>query len=194
MSMSTSLNEETDAGTDTRATTGLRLEPVTPDTVDAAIDLRVHPHQEDNVAPVVRSLAEAYAYGDGAWPRLIFDGDRLVGFLMAFLDLPWDGAGRRSGLWRLNIDAGQQGKGYGRYAVRAVAEELRRRGADEMYVTWHQGEHGPGAFYRGLGFRETGEMSGDQAVGLLDLRDTGAGGAGGDSNGGGGGGDGASGT
>ncbi|MFG2111101.1 GNAT family N-acetyltransferase [Streptomyces sp. NPDC048718] len=159
----------------TESPESLRLEPVTPGNVDAALDLRVHPHQEDNVAPVVRSLAEAYAYGDSAWPRLIFDGDRLVGFLMAFLDLPWSGddapgpAGRRSGLWRLNIEAGQQGKGYGRYAVGAVAEELRRRGTYEMYVTWHQGEHGPGAFYRELGFRETGERAGDQAVGVLDL-------------------------
>ncbi|MEU7022539.1 GNAT family N-acetyltransferase [Streptomyces sp. NPDC046203] len=166
----------------TESPDNLRLEPVTPGNIDAALDLRVHPHQEDNVAPVVRSLAEAYAYGDDAWPRLIFDGDRLVGFLMAFLDLPWGGDGddgprpaeRRSGLWRLNIEAGQQGKGYGRYAVRAVAEELRRRGTYEMYVTWHQGAHGPGAFYRGLGFRETGELAGDQAVGVLDLVDTGS--------------------
>lgn len=160
-------------------TSALRLEPVTPDNVDAAIGLRVHPHQADNVAPVVRSLAEAYAYGDGAWPRLIFDGDRLVGFLMAFVDLQWapgrDPADRRSGLWRLNIGAEHQGRGYGRYAVRAVGEELRRRGATEMYVSWHRGEHGPGDFYRGLGFRETGELSGDQLVGVLDLRGTGAG-------------------
>ncbi|MFI8964033.1 GNAT family N-acetyltransferase [Streptomyces sp. NPDC053493] len=152
---------------------GPRLEPVTPATVDAALALRVHDHQEDNVAPVVRSLAEAYAYGETAWPRLIFDGEELVGFVMAFVDIQWDAekdpADRRSGLWRLNIGAGHQGKGYGRFAVDAVREELGRRGAAEMYVCWHQGEHGPGDFYRRLGFRETGELAGDQAVGVLDL-------------------------
>ncbi|MFF0432702.1 GNAT family N-acetyltransferase [Streptomyces sp. NPDC004327] len=154
-----------------------RLEPVTPDNVDAALALRVHPHQEHHVAPVVRSLAEAYAYGDTAWPRLIVDGDgdggEVVGFLMAFVDIQWDADkdpdDRRSGLWRLNIGAGHQGKGYGRYAVGAVGEELRRRGAREMYVSWHAGEDGPGAFYRGLGFRETGELAGDQIVGVLAL-------------------------
>ncbi|KQX59533.1 MULTISPECIES: GNAT family N-acetyltransferase [unclassified Streptomyces] len=153
--------------------TSLRLEPVTPATIDAALALRVHPHQERNVAPVVRSLAEAYAYGDTAWPRLIFDGDRLVGFLMAFLDIQWnekkDPNDHRSGLWRLNISADAQGKGYGRFAVDAVREELLRRGEQRFYVTWEPGEDGPGAFYRRLGFRTTGETSGDQTVGVLDL-------------------------
>lgn len=149
------------------------LEPVTPDNIDAALALRVHPHQEKNVAPVVRSLAEAYAFGERAWPRLIFDGDRLVGFLMAFVDIPWDPEkdpdDRRSGLWRLNIGAEHQGQGYGRFAVDAVREELRRRGASEMYVSWEPGEHGPGAFYEGLGFRPTGETTGRQTVGVLGL-------------------------
>ncbi|GHG31188.1 N-acetyltransferase [Streptomyces zaomyceticus] len=151
----------------------LRLEKVTPATVDAALGLRVHPHQERNVSPVSHSLAEAYVHGDAAWPRLIFDGDRLVGFLMAFLDLPWnpekDPADRRSGLWRLNIAADGQGKGYGRFAVEAVRDELRRRGEQKLYVTWEPGEDGPGAFYERLGFRTTGELSGGQTVGVLDI-------------------------
>lgn len=151
----------------------LRLEKVTPATVDAALDLRVHPHQERNVAPVARSLAEAYAFGEAAWPRLIFDGDEPVGFLMAFLDLQWDEKkdpdDRRSGLWRLNIAAAGQGKGYGRFAVEAVRDELRRRGTSQLYVTWAPGDDGPGAFYDRLGFRATGETSGDQIVGVLDL-------------------------
>ncbi|MFD0369940.1 GNAT family N-acetyltransferase [Streptomyces sp. NPDC059071] len=153
--------------------TSPRLEPVTPANIDAALGLSVRPHQQDNVAPVVRSLAEAYAFGETAWPRLIFDGDEPVGFLMAFVDIQWnaeqDPDDRRSGLWRLNISGEQQGRGYGRFAVDAVREELRRRGATEMYVSWHQGEHGPGDFYRRLGFRETGELAGDQTVGVLDI-------------------------
>ncbi|MFE9040025.1 GNAT family N-acetyltransferase [Streptomyces sp. NPDC012421] len=150
-----------------------RLEPVTPATVDAALALRVHPRQERNVAPVATSLAEAYAYGETAWPRLILDGDRIVGFVMAFLDIAWreeeDPSDRRSGLWRLNIAADAQGAGYGRFAVGAVAAELRRRGQRRMYVTWEPGEDGPGEFYRRLGFRTTGEESGGQVVGVLDL-------------------------
>jgi diamine N-acetyltransferase len=63
---------------------------------------------------------------------------------MAFLDIDWrdDGTDVRSGLWRLNIAAEEQGRGYGRFAVTEVAEELRRRGTKTLHVTWHPGEHG----------------------------------------------------
>ncbi|MCX5199783.1 GNAT family N-acetyltransferase [Streptomyces sp. NBC_00249] len=151
----------------------LRLVPVTPDNFDAVCAVRIHPHQEHLVSPVVKSLAEAYAHGPTAWPRAVVDGDEVVGFAMAFLDIVWDPAKdpehRRSGLWRLNISAGHQGKGYGRFAVLAVADEIRRRGGTQAYVTWHTGEGSPEPFYLGLGFRLTGEVSGDQPVGVLDL-------------------------
>jgi diamine N-acetyltransferase len=150
----------------------LRLEEVTTANLAAALRIRVRPDQEHNVEPVAESLAEAYVRPpEVAWPRLIVDGDRTVGFLMAFLDIDWraDGTLFRSGLWRLNIDAGEQGRGYGRFAVEAVATEIRRRGGKEMYVTWHAGPGGPEAFYLRLGFRKTGEVSGDQPVGVLAL-------------------------
>ncbi|MEU0384116.1 GNAT family N-acetyltransferase [Streptomyces chartreusis] len=152
-------------------TTGPHLEEITPGNLDAALGIRVRPAQEHAVAPVVKSLAEAYVHPGVAWPRLIVDGDRPAGFLMAFLDIDWyeDGSARRSGLWRLNIAAGEQGKGYGRFAVESVAEELRRRGTKEFYVTWHPGPDGPEGFYLGLGFRPNGESSGGQTVGVLEL-------------------------
>lgn len=157
-----------------RMTTQLRLEPVTTANIDTAIGLKVRPDQEHLVAPVVKSLAEAYVYPDIAWPRLLFDGDRAVGFLMAFHDIDFAGDGTgtdiRSGLWRLNIAAGEQGRGYGRFAVEAVAAEIRRRGGTRLTTTWHPGEGGPEGFYLGLGFRPTGETSGDQTVGELELR------------------------
>ncbi|MFD9129496.1 GNAT family N-acetyltransferase [Kitasatospora sp. NPDC059571] len=150
-----------------------RLEEITPGNVDAAIGLSVRADQQHLVAPVVKSLAEAYAYGDLAWPRLIVDEGRPVGFVMAFFDIDFAADGRgadlRSGLWRLNIAAGEQGRGYGRFAVRAVGAEIRRRGGTRLTTTWHPGADGPEDFYLGLGFRPTGETSGDQRVGELAL-------------------------
>jgi diamine N-acetyltransferase len=154
-------------------TEGPRLAPITPDNFDAAIGIEVAPAQRRLVAPVMKSLAEAYVYPENAWPRLIVDGDRPVGFLMAFLDIDWLGDGTRrdvrSGLWRLNIAEAEQRRGYGRFAVRAAAEEIRRRGGTRLHVTWEPGEDGPEEFYLGLGFRKTGEVSGGQTVGVLEL-------------------------
>ncbi|MGW2177825.1 GNAT family N-acetyltransferase [Streptomyces sp. NPDC001732] len=153
----------------------LRLEKITADNVEAACALKVRPDQEGLVKPVAWSLAQAYATPDIAWPRLIVDGERIVGFVMAFLDVrfhPDDPEDKpRSGLWRLNIAADQQGRGYGRFAVEAVCEEIRRRGQTRATVTWVPGAHGPEGFYFGLGFRLTGETSGDQVVGELELGD-----------------------
>ncbi|MFI9025485.1 GNAT family N-acetyltransferase [Streptomyces sp. NPDC053560] len=149
----------------------LRLEKITPDNFEAATALKVRPDQSHLVAPVVKSLAEAYVHPGVAWPRLILDGDRIVGFLMAFFDIDFTGEGTdlRSGLWRLNIAADEQGRGYGRFAVQAVAGEIRRRGGRRLTVSWHPGDDGPEGFYLGPGFRLTGEMSGDERVGELEL-------------------------
>ncbi|MEV0228252.1 GNAT family N-acetyltransferase [Nonomuraea sp. NPDC050786] len=152
-------------------TISLRLAPITRANIDMAIAVKVRPDQEHFVSPVVKSLAEAYVYPNVAWPRLILDGDRAVGFLMAFLDIDWNGKGVdfRSGLWRLNVTPDAQGRGVGRFAVESVAAEVRRRGGTQMYVSWEPGEGGPEGFYRKLGFRLTGEQSGGQTVGVLDL-------------------------
>jgi diamine N-acetyltransferase len=145
------------------------LEPVTPHNLDAVCAVRVREEQRPYVEPVARSLAEADAHPHLAWPRAIVDGDVCVGFVMAFLGVRWhedDPPERtRSGLWRLNIDRGHQGRGYGRFAVDAVCTHLADRGRDEFaYVTWDAGEHGPEGFYLRLGFEVTGELSGTQTV------------------------------
>lgn len=147
--------------------TSPRLEKVTPENVDAACELRVHPEQEGFVAPVIKSLAQAYAYGDLAWPRLIFDGDELVGFVMAHFDPRNPVASLRAVIWRLNIAASRQGRGYGRFAVVSVCAEARRRGYRRVTVLWEPG--GPEEFYRRLGFRRTGAEHQGELVGELTL-------------------------
>ncbi|MTE18795.1 GNAT family N-acetyltransferase [Streptomyces sp. TRM43335] len=150
-------------------TTALRLEKVTPDNVLDACRLAVRPGQERFVDPVAQSLAEAYVHPEIAWPRLICDGDRIVGFVMAFFDVPFDVDGPdgspRSGLWRLAIAADEQGRGYGRFAVEAVCEEIRRRGGTRVTVTWKPGEGGPEEFYLRLGFRRAGETDDGEVIG-----------------------------
>ncbi|GAA1599582.1 GNAT family N-acetyltransferase [Actinoplanes couchii] len=150
----------------------MELRRITPANLDAALAVTVRPDQQDLVAPVVKSLAEAYVHGDHAWPRLIMDGEQPVGFVMAFIRTPWNdvpGEDLRSGLWRLNIDTAHQGRGYGTYAVEAVCAELRAQGETQAYVTYEPREGGPAPFYKALGFHPTGEMSESQTVAVRDL-------------------------
>lgn len=146
-----------------------RLELITQENVAAACDVRVAPEQEAVVAPVVNSLAEAYASRETAWPRLIYDGNDPVGFVMANFDPANPTEEFRCGIWRLNIDAGHQGRGYGRFAVEQVSAEARRRGYRRITVLWRKHEHGPESFYLRLGFRPTGKVLFGETVGVLVL-------------------------
>jgi len=143
--------------------TRLRLAGVTADNVGAAIRLELRPGQERFVAPVAHSLAEAYVHPT-AWPRVVFDGDELVGFVMGNFDPDNEQEAFRCGIWRLNVAAAAQGRGVGRFAVDAVAEEARRRGQTRITVLWVKGLDGPEGFYLRLGFVPVGELFG-QVVG-----------------------------
>jgi diamine N-acetyltransferase len=144
--------------------TGLRLEPVTQENVRAACELELRPDQEGLVAPVAWSLAEAYASPDVAWPRLVYDGDQLVGFIMAAFAVGHENPLFHSYLWRLAIGAEHQAKGYGRFAVGELCHEATRRGHHRLTVSYHAGEHGPEEFYRRLGFHPTGEYNDGETV------------------------------
>jgi len=144
--------------------TDLRLELVTPENVRAACKLELRPDQEGLVAPVAWSLADAYTIPGIAWPRLIYDGDQLVGFIMAAFAPQQENPLFQSYLWRLNISAEHQGKGYGRFALEELCKEARRRGLHRLTVSYHAGPHGPEEFYRRLGFHPTGEYNEGETV------------------------------
>jgi diamine N-acetyltransferase len=143
---------------------GLRLAEVTRDNVGAACGLEIRPEQKGTVDPVAWSLAIAYTVPDIAWPRLVYDGDQLVGFIMGAFDPVGEVELHRSYLWRLNIAAGHQGKGYGRFAVEGLCAEAVRRGQQRLMVSWQQHQHGPEGFYLGLGFHPTGERNRGEVV------------------------------
>ena len=150
-------------------TSSLRLEAVNSDNVDAACRLRVRPDQEHLVDPVARSLADAHANAGTTWPRLIFDSDELVGFVMDEFDPRSPVDEFRCRIWRLNIAARQQGRGYGRFAVEAVVQEARRREQHRLTVLWVPGQNSPEQFYLRLGFRATDRRNRGRVVGELLL-------------------------
>ena len=98
----------------------MRLAVLTPDNIAAACAIRLRAGQERFVAPVAESIAEAYV-SPAAWPRVIEDDGRVVGFVMASFDPDNEIPAFRAGIWRLAIAAVEQGKGYDRFAVDATA-------------------------------------------------------------------------
>src|SRR5713101_1175356 len=124
----------------------LSLVELTPDNIDAACRVDVKPEQQTFVASVVDTLAQAYVHYGTAWARLMLDDDRVVGFVMGNFDPDSEIEAFRTSIWRLNIAADEQRRGYGRYAVEAFAAEARRRGgaaARRNTVLWKQGDGGP---------------------------------------------------
>jgi len=146
-----------------------RLEPITQDNVRDACRITVRPDQQELVAPVAWSLADAYTMPDVAWPRLIVDGDEAVGFVMVAFAPDYPDALFHSYLWRLNIGEGHQGKGYGRFAVEAVSREAIGRGHSRLMVSYHEGPQGPEGFYASLGFRPTGQYNEGELIAELLL-------------------------
>ncbi|MFJ9777947.1 GNAT family N-acetyltransferase [Amycolatopsis sp. NPDC101161] len=149
--------------------TTLSAETITPANVAAACQLAVEPHQRKFVAPVAVSLAEAYTQPAVAWPRLVLDDGEPVAFVMGAFDPGAELDFFRCGIWRLNVGAGVQGRGYGRFAVETVLEEARRRGNTTATVLWIPAEGGPEEFYLKLGFKLTGQTFNGEVVGRIEL-------------------------
>lgn len=145
----------------------LTLVELSADNLPAVIALPPAIGEKAHVAPVLHSIAEAYVTPT-AWPRVIVDGEDVVGFVMANWDPENEMPEFRGGIWRLNVADEAKGRGVGRFAVEQVADEARRRGYDHITALWEQAADGPEGFYLAVGFRPEHELFGER-VGVLDL-------------------------
>ena len=136
------------------------LRELTDGTLGPVLALRVAPTQERFVGTVARALQEAHETPEGKpWYRAVYADDKPVGFVMLSWNVtpdppriigPWF-------LWKILIDERHQGRGYGREAVRLVADIVGANGAAELLTSCLPGADGPEPFYRHLGFAPTGE-------------------------------------
>ncbi|WP_423922337.1 GNAT family N-acetyltransferase [Frigoribacterium sp. 2-23] len=147
----------------------LRLEELSASTIVAANSLTLKPGQEQYVAPVSHSIAEAYVNPTTAWPRVVLDGDEVVGFIMGNFDAESDDEALRSCIWRINVAADAQGHGIGRFAVHSLADEARSRGFDRLTVMYEPGEDGPEEFFAHIGFAVIGETPYGEHLAALTL-------------------------
>jgi diamine N-acetyltransferase len=75
----------------------------------------------------------------------------------------------RSCIWRVSVAGDAQGKGVGRFAVHALAEEAKSRGFDRITALWEPGEDGPEQFFLRVGFTIVGQTQYGENIGALTL-------------------------
>ncbi|MCU0607294.1 MAG: GNAT family N-acetyltransferase [Candidatus Edwardsbacteria bacterium] len=144
----------------TQNETPVTLREITKETCRSILRLEVAEGQRKFVAANAVSIAEAH-FSEHAWFRAIYAGETPVGFVMLALEPEY----ATYTLWRLMIDRNHQGKGYARRAMGLVIEHVKRQYcASELTLSYVPGEGDPSAFYRKLGFVETGEWDDDERV------------------------------
>jgi diamine N-acetyltransferase len=147
----------------------LKLEELSAKTIVAANTLTLKPGQEAFVAPTSYAIAESYFNPVTEWPRVVLEGDEVVGFIRGHFDPESNQPEFRSCIWRITVAANQQGKGIGRFAVLALAEEAKSRGYSELTVLFDEGADGPGEFFHKLGFVDTGYTRYGEVISELKL-------------------------
>jgi diamine N-acetyltransferase len=135
----------------------LRLEELSASTIVAVNNMSLKPGQEEYLSPVSYGIAATVVNPQTSWQRVVLEGDDVVGFISANFDPDFPQEHFRSVLWRINVDAEDQGKGIGRFAVEALLAEARERGMDHVNVIYEAGEGGPALFFERVGFTPVGE-------------------------------------
>lgn len=150
---------------------------VTPADRQALLGLRLGPGQDrylNDMADIFREAEEEARAMPRQWSVHDAGSGHLVGFVMISDGIPEPMDEDLVGpyfLWKLLIDAAEQGKGYGAATIDAVIEYLRSRpGADVLYTSCSNGPGSPRGFYLRYGFTDTGRVMWGENVLALELR------------------------
>ena len=126
-----------------------------------AFRLELAPGQEAFVSHPIRSLAQAYVYYHQCTPFGIYAGEAMVGYVMVIYDYDTG----EYNLWHLMIDKNHQKRGYGKQALQACLDYIRRKpfgSGNTVLLTCHEKNSTALSLYRSLGFLETGNRDGDE--------------------------------
>ena len=135
----------------------LRLVELSAATIVAVNNMSLKPGQEQYLAPISYGIAATVINPQTSWQRVVLDANEVVGFVSANFDPEAPQDHFKSVLWRINVDADDQGRGVGRFAVEKLIEEARERGMDRVNVIYEAGEGGPEVFFQRVGFTPVGE-------------------------------------
>ena len=148
----------------------LRLEELSAKTIVAANSLTLRRGQEQFVTPPSYAIADSFINPVTSWPRVVLDGDKVVGFIRGNFDPEATQEEFRSCVWRVTVAGDAQGKGVGKFAVLALAEEAKSRGFTRLTAIWEPGEEGPEQFFLSVGFTIVGQTQYGENLGALSLQ------------------------
>lgn len=146
----------------------VELRDVTADNRQAVVGLELDPGQEDLVATNAESLKEARSDPD-ARPRVIYAGERIIGFLMYDAGQADDDP-REAVIYRFMIDRGSQGEGYGRAALGKALDEIRAiPRVRKIFIGYMPDNPVAKLFYASFGFVEVGPDEDGEMIAELAL-------------------------
>ena len=139
------------------------LVPITPDNYDLAMALTVRPDQQDLVASVQKTLADAYVYKRSLF-RIAYYGDKPVGYLLVY---PYQSVQRQYvNIVRLAIDYRFQRRGLGRNLLETTLSWIRKfePKVDVVRISTLPKNTPAHSLYKSLGFVEKGVEEGEIAL------------------------------
>lgn len=150
---------------------------MTTDDLSAVLALELDEGQDKFVAPNEYTLAEAYlALTTGEFtPRVygIFLGDEAVGLIaIAHQPAETEDDAPFYEMYRFMVDRRHQRRGIGRSALQQAIDILRTKPlgpGSHVATSFVPGNDIAKALYLQLGFRETGELDGDEIVAVMPL-------------------------
>lgn len=144
------------------------------------VKLTVNVDQSHFVATNTESILEAYTTitsGGVALPFGIYDGDTPVGFVMFGYGASEDDdpsvAAQGYCIWRFMIDKAYQHRGYGRKALLLALDYVRTLpcgDAEWCWLSYEPENEAAKALCHSAGFRENGELCGEEIVAVLHLK------------------------
>lgn len=134
----------------------ISLRPITRQNLDDVVDLKLLDHQREYLASNSYSIAEA-SLDPLLRMHAIYGDEQAIGFVLYCRPDDGDDVPGSFGIWRLMIDAGLQGRGYGRQALELVLREIcADASAQHIHICYKPDNAAAKRFYASLGFEEVG--------------------------------------
>jgi diamine N-acetyltransferase len=141
----------------------LKLVPISPGNYRLAMELTVRPDQQELVASVQKSLADAYVYTESLFRLAVLD-QVPVGYLLLF---PFESdRGRTVNIVRLMIDERYQGEGWGRQLLAVALDWIQsfEPTVDTVRISTLPHNHFALRLYESTGFVREGVEDGEIAL------------------------------